>query len=276
MKNYRSLLFILIITVLSSCEKVIDIDLNESDKQYVIEASLEEGENDFSVLITKTAPYFDNQPSDKITTAKVTLKDITTGESIDVPHLAEGKYQTVATAEKDHVYQLSVDVEGKNFTATSSLPKQIPLTEVYSEKGVAGPPRPGGEGEEKYSVYFRYNDPADEDNYYRAIHYINGKVQLKNIIQVWDDNVTNGQNARFPLFGQSFDAGDTVLVQLIHYDDISYDYFNSLSDLIGSGGGPGGTAAPGNPNSNWSNNALGYFSAYSADTLSVVVGTDNR
>jgi len=40
-----------------------------------------------------------------------------------------------------------------------------------------------------------------------------------------------------------------------------------LSNIIGGRGG----AAPGNPLSNWSNNALGYFSAYTADKGEVVV-----
>ena len=45
------------IALLSSCTKVIDLNLNEADPKIVIEAELVSGTRDFTVKITKTSDF---------------------------------------------------------------------------------------------------------------------------------------------------------------------------------------------------------------------------
>lgn len=267
LNNFVYLLILGAVFLLSACEKVIEVDLEETDQQIVIEASLQEGNKVFSVFVSKTAPYFDNQVPERIDEAQVILSD-DRGNSWEIPGLGNGIYSTTVEAKANSTYTLQVTIGTVQYEARSFLPEQIPLLEIYTEYQA-----PFAGFDEGYLVYFRYNDPAGIANYYRAIHSLNGQLQLDgDDLQVFDDVLNDGSNARFPLFQKIFDPGDEVQVELIHFDAASYDYFSSLSDIVGDGGGPrGGSAAPGNPNSNWSGEALGYFSAYSSDTLTVVV-----
>ena len=61
----------------SSCQKVINVDLNAADPQYVIEANLYEGSHDFKVRITKTTSYFSSGGTiPVVNNASVTLQII--------------------------------------------------------------------------------------------------------------------------------------------------------------------------------------------------------
>jgi hypothetical protein len=62
MKKIVILLFVFALS--TSCEDVIEVDLNTSDPRLVIEASvnlLEDGTSNSTVRLTLTAPFFDNQ-----------------------------------------------------------------------------------------------------------------------------------------------------------------------------------------------------------------------
>lgn len=63
---YIFLQAIIIVIIFGACEKVIDVPLEESDKQIVIEAKLHEGIQNFRVDISKTAPYFEDIMPEKI------------------------------------------------------------------------------------------------------------------------------------------------------------------------------------------------------------------
>ncbi|MEL6638744.1 MAG: DUF4249 domain-containing protein [Bacteroidota bacterium] len=252
------------VCLLSSCEQVIDVELDSVEEQIVIEAQLKQGNHVFTVLISQTAPYFDNQAPVRIDNATVLLSD-DTGWSQAIPSVGNGVYSAPVEAQAGRNYQLQVEIDGVFYEASSFLPEPIALEEVYTEFQNAF-----ANLDEGYLVYFRYRDPGNTDNYYRVIHSLNGQPQLEGSdLQVFDDNLVNGNLARTTLFQQIFNPGDSVTIELVHFDEASYDYFNSLSDIVGGGGPSGGSAAPGNPNSNWSGGILGYFSAYSSDQSSI-------
>lgn len=269
MKSLKYIITLLSITLLiSSCEKVIDVDLKDAEAELVIEAVLQEGKNEFVVSISKTAPYFDNTQSEIIDDAMVTLK-IGNETIVDIPSIGNGHYANTITATTDTEYQLEVELDGLIYTANSYLPEVVLIDSVYAvfEEGFG--PRESG-----YTVYVKYTDPAVVSNYYRLQHSLNGAYQNKaEDLQVMNDNRNDGNQVRIPLMMKTFQKGDLVKIELIHFDEGSYDYFNSLGDIIGSGRGPNsGSAAPGNPISNWTNGALGYFSSISSDTSSLVIG----
>lgn len=262
-----SFLFIISYFFFTSCEKVIEVDLNDSDPRIVIEAQLTEGEQEFAVTITQTADYFDNQPIPVIDDAVIYL--ITEdGTRTFVPFIRGGFYATSFEATPNQTYTLEVTIGETIYEATSFLPAKVELIELETEFQEATGPI-----DEGYLVYSRFVDDPAITNYYRLQHLVDGILQNEGEdIQVVDDNLFNGGIARLPLFRKVFDSGETIEVVLQHFDEASYDYFNSLVDIVSNEGGPGGgSAAPGNPNSNWSNGALGYFSAFSADTLSVQI-----
>ncbi|MBD0401617.1 DUF4249 domain-containing protein [Flammeovirga sp. EKP202] len=268
----RSIQFILaVITVaflVTACEKVIDVDLKDATPKIVIEAVLMKGENVFEVKISKTAPYFDNSPSEKIDNADVTLTYL--DRSVTIPNTGNGSYTLPINAIINTEYHLEVNVEDEVYNASTTMLDKVLIDSIYSEYEEGFGPRESG-----YYVYVKYTDPGDIENFYRLTHDVNGEYQnTEDDLRVFNDVRNNGNQPRVSLGFKVFEEGDVVDVKLIHFDEASYDYFSSLNDIIGgSGGGPsGGAAAPGNPLSNWSNDALGYFSAYNYDSASIIIG----
>jgi hypothetical protein len=266
--NQIKLLSIIVffVTLFSACEKVIDVELEESDKQIVIEANINEGKQDFTVKISKTAPYFDSSIPESIENAVVNLTD-DANNSFSIPHTNNGIYRTDVTGIANRTYTLHVAIEGTNYMATSFMPEKVEIDSVYSEYEAAFGPHEAG-----HTVYFRYSDPELVPNYYRVVHYLNGEKQnTSEDLQVFDDKLNDGNSPEMPLIMKVFQPGDTVQVELIHFDLASYDYFITLGEIVDAMGRGGGEAAPANPITNWSGGILGYFSAYTSDSLSVLI-----
>ena len=260
---------------LVACEKVIEVDLNETSPQYVIEANLYDGTNQFQVRVSQTSSYFDSDPQPAITDAAVVLTD-QNGVATTLAHDGSGYYSAPVTANAGESYTLEVVAGTETLVASSYLPLPVPLTDLIPEEAESGGFGPGGDddADTTYLIFCQFTDPITIDNYYRITYDINGEAVDRNEIQVFSDASSNGNLVEIPIqFGQKrFDAGDTISVHLIGLDKTAYDYYLGLSDIIASANGPGGgSAAPGNPINNWSGDALGHFSALSADTLMVVL-----
>lgn len=251
----------------SSCEKVIEIELEETETQIVIEANLQAGTHPFVVVISETAPYFEAELPESIEDAVVTLRD-DAGNVFNVPHEQNGKYISTFEGIPGRTYTLEAEIEGVVYTAESTMQEKVELLEVFTEFEEAIGPR-----DEGYIFFFRFQDEPEAKNFYRLIHTVNDTVQLDgDDLQVVDDVAFDGGAARLPIFQKVFDLGDTVSIELLHLDESAFNYYNTLGNIIGGGSGPfGGSAAPGNPETNWSGGALGYFSAYSSDTASLVI-----
>jgi len=268
MKSFLKSLGIFLLSLLFlSCEKVIDVDLEESEPQLEIEAVLKEVEHFFEVTIAKSTSYFNRGPQKVVTDDTITLID-NEGKYMAIPHIANGVYVDSVTGVFGRTNTLAASVEGNLYEANSTLLEQVELQELVEEFEEAN-----AFNDEGYSIFLRFQDPPNETNYYRVLHYIDGEVQKGgDQLQVVDDALFDGGYARLPIFQQVFDAGSTVKVELVHLDKASYDYFTALRDIIDTGGGPGGaTAAPANPNSNWSGGILGYFSAQNSSNLTIVL-----
>lgn len=253
--------------VFISCEKVIDVDLDESPPELVVEAVLLEGSNLFTVTISRSTTYFDSSPQEVITDATVELSD-DQGNTYTINHRGNGEYSDSITAVAGRTYLLSVEVEGNVYQATSHMQQEVPLVALIPEFE-----EETAFNDEGYALYIRFQDPAGEANYYRIVHYIDGVPQKDGEdMRVFDDDLIDGGLTRLPIFQTVFESGEFVTIDLIHFDEASFDYFNSLSDIINTGGGPGGaTAAPGDPNTNWSGGILGYFSAQNVSSMSISI-----
>ncbi len=252
----------------SSCQKVIDLDLNSAAPKYVIEAELQEGAHNFRVRVTQTSSYFNNDAPTKITNAIITLQK--GNESpIQLVNNNDGFYiaaNYIGVSNSD--YQLNVTIDGESFQAKSFMPPAVLLDSIEIEKLGKGPF--GGNEEDGYRLFCIFKDPGMVTNFYKVNTLINGmpNENADNLI-VLDDRLTNGNRVRFPIFSDRFKLNDVVEVQLESIDESTYKFFNTLGTIIG--GSSNGNAAPANPDSNWSNGALGYFNATSVSTKTVLI-----
>ncbi len=247
-----------------ACEKVINVDLNDANPAIVIEGNLSEFPIPAEVKLSKTGNYFGDSFNEKISGASVSIKS-SLGESYRLYEIDDGVYKSFEIAPREGIlYKLKVEAGGEVYEASSRLNPMVAIDSLnyYFDKGFAFL-------KEGYVVRLYFSDPLKLKNYYRIKIYENNTL-LNNFDDfiLFDDRLLNGQAIEVNLRGNIFDISDTVSIQLISLDEGAYKYYNAFQDLINVNPG---SAAPANPTSNISNGALGYFSAWSSDTKTVII-----
>ncbi len=268
-------------TVFMSCEDVIDINLKDNEPKLVIEGWID---NSFhgEVRISRTVPFNQSYPvvrdsfpgslpgvmyvHNPVSGADV----IITEPGVAARRLTEvspGLYVTAITSSNpgsaestpaNRPYQLSVHVDGEWYEAESVMPPTVKVETI-------GTVSTNVFGEERKGVGLLFRDPPGIPNYYRYLLNVNG-VTLKTLF-VFNDKYNNGKSVTRELFDfdTRLEGGDVVNVTIQFIDAAVFRYWNSLQS-----NNPG-TVAPGNPVSNISNGALGYFSAHSVTQLGTVI-----
>lgn len=262
MKKYIS---IIIVTFLfASCEKIIDIDLNSSTPQLVIEGNITDEPGPYIVRLSKTVNYNENNIYPPVTGATVIISD-DTGVTDTLSETNSGSYQTHNIIGTQGItYTLKVIAEGKQYDAVSTMPYKVNLDSI--QFNLTSQP---GESEKTLAVVPLYLDPIEFGNCYRFFFYSNGKADKT--YQVGNDNIGNGQLNQQPFTSEDvkFRVGDTVKVTMLCIDVNAYNYYYTLSQ-IGDGGVIGGSTPSNPPNNILGNKALGIFSAYTTQTKTVI------
>ena len=271
MRNHKIIISVLILCIFNSCEKVIDIDLKNSEPQIVIDGTVTGQPGPYSVKINKTVDYYKPSAFPAVAGAEVTISD-NTGNSEILSEVAGGFYQTsTIQGLPGRTYTLKVIAEGKEYTAVSTMPQAIEidsLTYEYQPGGSFGP-----DATEGYKLHVHFTDPAGIENYCRLKIYKNG--QLTKGYYLYDDKYTSGNSYDFNDFEDDaiLQLNDTAIVELLTLDKSTYDYYSTLSNVLTEGdtGPPMMMTTPANPNSNLSNGALGYFGAFTVSTKTIII-----
>ncbi len=258
------LAFPLLILFLSGCEKVIDVDLNESEPALVIEGNLSQNEGTLEVKISNTASYFSNQPMPKVEEASVMLTN-GPGFQLQAEQTEPGLYRLDdLPVNFNSVYRLTVKMDGQEYTGVSTLNPLVKIDSIAYEYQQEQIFFEGG-----YRVLLYFTDPGEEENYYRVKLYKNGERfdEVDDLI-IFDDSSLDGKSIQVRLRGQLFEPQDTVKVELLSIDYNAWEYFSSLREVANLNPG---SPSPANPLSNLSNGALGYFSAWTSSTRELII-----
>jgi hypothetical protein len=259
----RKLYILACIFFLVSCEKVIEIDIREAEKKYVIEGVITD-EGFCEVRISQTVHF--NNPSvfPAVSGAQVLLAD--NNVLFTLAETSPGVYKNSAvTGTPGHIYNLSVRIDAQLFTARCTMMAPVPLDTLFIDRGPFGA--------QKFP-WVQYTDPAGINNGYRFIQYKNG---VRDPAIFWDnDEFTDGQTSRIFLDNgvssnsnpRAIQTGDTITVELLSLDDPIYRFWSTVE--FGGAAGSAFTASPANPVTNIVGGALGYFSAHSITRRTVV------
>ncbi|MEZ4938254.1 MAG: DUF4249 domain-containing protein [Crocinitomicaceae bacterium] len=259
---------IILILIFASCEKIIDVDIPDSEPQIVIEGKINTDTTLYSVFIRKTVAY--NSTADSyVSGAVVTLSDYI-GNSQILNYVGNGEYQTTLMyGEIGRTYTLNVLNEGVEYQNYSSIKSPVQLDSV---RVLYIPPNtyPGVDEGLYPQVY--YTDPAGLGDRFRIILIKNDTVfNSADDYFLTDDVYDDGLQDIVSFFGERFKLkpGDKLKVEFWTLNEHVFDYFETLENIISQGFAP--TGVPDNPNSTWTNGALGVFNAYSYDSDSLVV-----
>lgn len=260
------------VTLIGSCTKVIDVDLNSSDPQYVVEGNLPLGEI-ATIKITESINFDESNVFPLVENAIVSITD-NQGNYELLSETSPGVYTSSSMiGELGKTYRLAINVGGKELSSQSIMPSPVSFdTMVVVEQASTGGGGPGGGGQgggsgTSYDVTVQYTDLAGESNYYRFVEFVNGELEASH---VFDDRLADGVLTQNTLmsFNRNLDSGDTLRVVMQAISKEVYEYYNSFENLAG---GPQGSSTPANPYSNVIGTVLGYFSVYSSEEKVFIV-----
>ena len=265
--SYKIIGLIVLALSIVSCEKVIDLPLNEAEQKFVIEAVTSDFANDNYILISKTGTVYEQSVFEKVNNAVITVTDkngIVTNFTEDGTN--SGRYVNPAfLVTENNDYLLNVKIGTEEFTSKYSTQSKAVLDFIFTEK-YAQSSSNGTPVDSINLVYFAFTDNINETNYYRFKVFKNGKYT--NQLYLGDDKLINGEQFVNLFFADEFDSGDTVLVEMQNIDKANYTYFYSMSNAQSTSPF---SATPANPVSNIEGGALGYYGAYLKDTMSLIV-----
>jgi hypothetical protein len=258
MKKSKIIIFIAIILNLcvSSCQKVIDLELNTSSSQIVIQGNIYDHAGPYTVKISKSVNFDESNVYPAVIGAMVVISD-NAGYSDTLTEASSGIYITsVLQGVPGRTYTLTVKTDGQTYTASSTMPYAVDINFIYMENSLFG---------NEKQVTIDFTDPANIDNYYRLIEFINNIQQDQ--FYTGSDKLYQGEEISYSIMSQDNDSklesGDKVTIWLESIDKGVYEYFRQA-------GSDGQSASPANPTSNISNGALGYFNACSVSTKFII------
>jgi hypothetical protein len=254
----RKYLILAVIAIMEfcSCQKVINVNLNNAASKFVITGNVSNEPGPYIVSISKTINFSEDNVFPSVTNALVVITDSIAAVTDTLSRGAAGYYQThVLQGIPGHVYQLYVNIGGQVFLSRSVMPQPIALDSIYVVSATFG---------DKKDVTAVYNDPVGVGNHYHLTLSIADSSSTN--IYIHSDQVTDG-NRVLQQLRNSIDihSGDSVKVALECIDDSVYKYYSTLSQTINQN-----SATPANPQTNISGGSLGYFSAHTVSRKGII------
>ncbi|WP_375239019.1 DUF4249 family protein [Aurantibacter sp.] len=231
----KSITYIIILALLlSSCEKVVDIDVPTSQERLVIEASINwyNGTlgNEQQITLTKTAPFFNTNVPPALN-ATVTIVDSNNNSFNFIDSNNSGVYKTnTFNPILNETYTLNIIYNNETYTATETLKSVSPIDfiEQNNEGGFSG---------DEIEIKAYYTDPINEDNYY--FYQFDTNIAAIPMLEVYDDEFTNG-NQIFAFFTEEdLEPQDELIINHFGISEQFYEYMNLLLQQSNSdNGGP--------------------------------------
>jgi hypothetical protein len=264
MKLYKYLIIIIVIsTIVTSCTRVVDLQLGNDTSRLVIEGNITNVKGLQTVKLTQNVTFSSTNTYPAVSGAVVTISD-NTGNKYTLAEAPAGTYSINSVAGiSGNTYTLNVATNGKSYSATSVLPAVIKLDSVTSKATTIN------SSKNRRQITVHYPDPLGVTNQYRFVMLVNG-VQINRVF-AYNDNFNDGKYSHIDLRAGDTDIfpGDTVTVEMQCIDSSIYTYWYTLMQQQPNG--PGGGVTPTDPPSNISPASLGYFSAHTTQSITIIV-----
>ncbi len=264
-----------------SCEEPYIPPTTEEDQQYVVEGYIEEGEGSMPtyVMVTKSLPYLSTIGPEQLANIFVKNANVTVNDGEKTVTLVqlclnelpeELRRQALEllglnpdsssvniclyvdilqqlNKKQGGKYDLNVDIDGYNLSATTTIPNYVPLYDPHFEEP------PGEPSDTLAALWFKIKDPAGP-NYYRYLTTGDeGDGLLAPFQSTTDDSFFDGKEFDFPLnqaerrgggdgdnnfddFGL-FHRGDSLTVKWMCLDKVHFDFWRTR-DFAANSGGP--------------------------------------
>jgi hypothetical protein len=280
--------------IFASCEKTISFKPNDSAPVVVIEATIENDKPPV-VILSHSLNYFNEITPDLLASSFVRNAEVTVSNGTKTQRLKEYGipvangyafyYYSIDSSnlansfngELGKSYSLSVKVDEKEYTATTTIP--------YITKKIDSlwwVQAPANEPAVKVVLMGRFIDPPGLGNYTRYFTQVDGLPFYPGLNSVTDDQLTDGTTYNFQIEKgvdrnnginlqeyAFFDKGDSVVVKYCNIDKATFDFWRTMEYSYSNVGNPFGS--PTTVLSNIKGGGLGYFGGYGAQYKSIVI-----
>ncbi len=272
MKIFKIALILLITVFASSCEDVIDVNLDTAPPKLVVFASIQWKKgtlgNEQKIRLSTTTGYFDSViPSVSGADVRITNSDDTVFIFTETPNTGEYKCANFVPV-IDQEYVLTIILNGQTYTATETLKGVSSITNISQKND-------GGFSGEEIEIKSFFNDPANATNYY--MFKFKSNVTAIPSYDIFDDSFTQG-NESFGLYiNEDLKSGDILDITLFGISKRYFEYMRKLTAVAGSASGGPFATAPASVRGNIINTtdaknfAFGYFNVSETDYENYVV-----
>ncbi|NNE29320.1 MAG: DUF4249 domain-containing protein [Saprospiraceae bacterium] len=271
MKNRSILLLLLLGLGLVACETEFTPDDADLDPEIVVEGFIEAGDEALPpfVLLTRSVPFFSSFDPDEFNNLFVHDAEVVVTDDLNTYSLEEFCVEDIPEPLREAVlallginiqpdeelpnfcayvdttgtlqgqigktYDLSIEVEGKMITASTTIPEPVPLFDIYFQKPTEFSP------DSLLELRCSIDDPGGRADYYRYLTEINNEGFVAPFQSATDDAFFDGQSFEFVLskaesridppgidtFGL-FTLGDTARIKWCTIDEAHYRFWSTL------------------------------------------------
>lgn len=271
--RYRlSSAFLLLTAALSSCTDVIPVDLPDAEPQLAVEGTITDQPGPYTVLLTRTSGYFNDQPSPAVRGAQVIITD-NEGVAETLRETEPGRYQTQLLRGKiGNTYVLTVRTEGEEYHAATEIKRVPPIDRLEQQykKNEAG-------WDDGYYVLYNGPELPGVGDYYRFKLYQNDTLRNNpDELIVRDDALYDGKYiSNVELSDRPFRVGDRVRVEALSLPQDYYYFLNEMFTQINNVGLF--SSPPSNVRTNVLNRnpsgpkAVGYFAGTAVQSATIII-----
>lgn len=273
MKKYSINIILVLITILAtSCEKVVDIPLENANPKLVIEANIKwQKDTDGSQQTIKLSLTNDFYTSDVLPAngAIVTLTD--TANNIFIFNQTPNTINYVCNnfiPVINETYALKVIYEGNTYTSTSNLLATPPIAKIQQETVK------GFDGKDEIHIKYFFQDNRNEVNYY-LLRVDNPKIKYAEYGSVSDEFFQG--NLMFGFYPNEVIKGNTLKLGVQCVTLSHYNYMNKLINISSQNSGNPFATPPATLRGNIINQTnpdnfpFGYFNLSESDTKDYLV-----
>lgn len=297
MRSATYLYCLLALILLLSCERTIDLKVNDQPAKLIVDASIE---NDGTplVILSTSLNYFSTISPQQLQASFVHNAVITVSDSSKTVQLQENSY-TDSSGYSFYYYTVdftdpSQTIIGK-LNTTYNLNIQLPDSSIYTATTTIPPMRktcdslwwkaaPDNPDTSRCVLYGLFTDPPGFGDYVRYFTSVNSQPFFPGYTSAFDDQVTDGTTYTFQIpqgynkndtikinsddFG-FFHRGDSIIFKFCDINKATFDFWRTWEFSFQSNGNP--FSSPVKVIGNISGGALGSFCGYAAQYKPLII-----
>ncbi|WP_298556106.1 DUF4249 domain-containing protein [uncultured Algibacter sp.] len=272
MRILKYILSIVLVLIITACEEVIDVELNNVPPRLVIDAAInwQKGTDgkDQVIKLSLTAPFFNGtiQPA---TGATINITDTSNNTFNFIEEASSGIYKNNSFIPViNGVYNLNITYNNEQYSATETLIPVVPIEYVEQKND-------GGFSGDQIELKAFYTDPIDIENFY--LFEFNIVKYNTTFLDAYNDEFTDGSQIFAFYTNDDMELVDEIIITNHGLSERAFEFYNILlQQKAENNGGPFETqpaTVRGNCNNqtNPDNFPLGYFRVSEIDVFSYII-----